>query len=50
VDRWFPRKRTPGERFVEFGEGTHTIVWEKNRYELFEIVQQFLDEGYNQDR
>ena len=41
---------TPYKRFVEFGEGTHSIIWEKNRYELFEVVQQFLDEEYHRDR
>ena len=41
---------TPYKRFVELGEGTHSIVWEKNRYELFEVVQQFLAEEYSQDR
>jgi pimeloyl-ACP methyl ester carboxylesterase len=41
---------TPYKRFVEFGEGTHAIIWEKNRYELFEVVQQFLDEEYHEGR
>ncbi len=26
-------------------EGTHTIMMEKNRLELFKTVQAFLDEG-----
>jgi hypothetical protein len=32
------------------GEGTHTIIGEKNRYELFEVVQHLLDEEYHRDR
>jgi pimeloyl-ACP methyl ester carboxylesterase len=35
---------TPYKRYVEIGEGTHTIIMEKNRMQLFEEVQQFLDE------
>jgi pimeloyl-ACP methyl ester carboxylesterase len=34
----------PYKRFVEIGEGTHTIMLEKNRMQLFQAVQQFLDE------
>jgi pimeloyl-ACP methyl ester carboxylesterase len=34
----------PYKRYVEIGEGTHTIIMEKNRLELFQAVQQFLDE------
>ncbi len=34
----------PYKRFVEIGEGTHTIIMEKNRRQLFEAVQHFLDE------
>ncbi len=34
----------PYKRFVEFGEGTHTIIMEKNRMQLFREVQLFLDE------
>jgi alpha-beta hydrolase superfamily lysophospholipase len=34
----------PYKRFVEIGEGTHTILMEKNRMQLFQAVQQFLDE------
>jgi hypothetical protein len=29
---------------VEKGECTHTIIMEKNRMQLFQAVQQFLDE------
>jgi len=34
----------PWKRYVEIGEGTHTIIMEKNRMQLFQEVQQFLDE------
>jgi pimeloyl-ACP methyl ester carboxylesterase len=34
----------PYKRYVEIGEGTHTIIMEKNRMQLFTAVQQFLDE------
>jgi pimeloyl-ACP methyl ester carboxylesterase len=36
---------SPGKRYVELAEGTHTIIMEKNRVKLFEAVQAFLDEG-----
>jgi len=36
---------TPYKRYAEIGEGTHTIMMEKNRMQLFQAVQQFLDEG-----
>jgi len=29
---------------VEIGEGTHTVIMEKNRMSLFREVQLFLDE------
>ena len=29
---------------VQIGEGTHTVIMEKNRMQLFQAVQQFLDE------
>ncbi len=32
------------KRLVEIGEGTHTVMMEKNRMELFREVQLFLDE------
>ena len=35
----------PGKRFVQLPEGTHTIMMEKNRLELFKVVQAFLDEA-----
>jgi pimeloyl-ACP methyl ester carboxylesterase len=35
----------PGKRYVMLPEGTHTIIMEKNRMMLFEVVQHFLDEA-----
>jgi pimeloyl-ACP methyl ester carboxylesterase len=34
----------PAKRLVMLGEGTHTVVMEKNRMQLFNAVQQFLEE------
>ena len=34
----------PYKRYVQIGEGTHTVIMEKNRMQLFNSVQQFLDE------
>ena len=34
----------PCKRYVQIGEGTHTVIMEKNRMQLFQAVQQFLDE------
>lgn len=34
----------PWKRYVEIGEGTHTVMMEKNRMQLFREVQLFLDE------
>ncbi|GAC1422497.1 MAG: alpha/beta fold hydrolase [Candidatus Velthaea sp.] len=34
----------PYKRYVQIGEGTHTIMMEKNRMQLFSEVQLFLDE------
>ena len=36
----------PYKRYVELGEGTHTVLMEKNRMELFREVQLFLDEKH----
>ncbi len=36
---------SPGKRYVELAEGTHSIIMERNRLKLFEAVQSFLDEG-----
>lgn len=35
----------PTKRYVELAEGTHTIIMEKNRIQLFRAVQSFLEEG-----
>jgi pimeloyl-ACP methyl ester carboxylesterase len=35
---------SPGKRLVVLGEGTHTIVMERNRGALFQAVQGFLAE------
>src|SRR5262249_20291752 len=37
-------KNTPWKRFIEIGEGTHTVIMEKNRMQLFREVQLFLDD------
>ena len=43
----FPRLvNAPYKRYVELGEGTHTIIMEKNRMNLFREVQLFLDEKH----
>jgi esterase/lipase len=36
---------SPSKRYVMLAEGTHTIIMEKNRLQLFEAVQAFLDEA-----
>lgn len=36
----------PYRRWVEIGEGTHMVMLEKNRLQVFQTVQQFLDEEY----
>src|SRR5262249_12701107 len=36
---------SPGKRYVLLAEGTHTLLMERNRLELFKTVQAFLDEG-----
>ena len=35
---------TPYKRFVELGEGTHTVMMEKNRMQFFREIMLFLDE------
>jgi pimeloyl-ACP methyl ester carboxylesterase len=37
-------KNAPRKRYVEIGEGTHTVIMERNRMQLFREVQAFLDE------
>ena len=39
---------SPGKRYVELAEGTHSIIMEKNRLQLFKAVQAFLDESAGQ--
>ncbi|WP_315838339.1 alpha/beta hydrolase [Bradyrhizobium prioriisuperbiae] len=36
---------TPYKRFVELGEGTHTVMMEKNRMQFFREIRGFLDEA-----
>jgi pimeloyl-ACP methyl ester carboxylesterase len=36
---------SPGKRLVQLAEGTHHMMLEKNRLELFKTVQAFLDDG-----
>jgi pimeloyl-ACP methyl ester carboxylesterase len=36
----------PYKSYIEIGEGTHTVVMEKNRMILFRAVQAFLDEPF----
>jgi pimeloyl-ACP methyl ester carboxylesterase len=36
----------PYRRYVEISEGTHTVIMEKNRMQLFREVQLFLDEKF----
>ncbi len=36
--------QTPWKRFVEIGQGTHTVILEKNRMQLFDGVADFLEE------
>jgi pimeloyl-ACP methyl ester carboxylesterase len=37
-------KNTPYKRLVEIGEGTHTVMLEKNRMQFFREIMGFLDE------
>jgi pimeloyl-ACP methyl ester carboxylesterase len=37
--------RAPWKRFVEIGEGTHMVMMEKNRMQLFREVAAFLEES-----
>ena len=36
----------PYRRWVEIGEGTHSVLLEKNRMQVFEAVQAFLQENF----
>ena len=41
----FPQlTNAPWKRYTIIGEGTHTIIMEKNRQQLFDVVQAFLEE------
>jgi pimeloyl-ACP methyl ester carboxylesterase len=40
---------TPYKRYVQIGEGTHTVMMEKNRMQLFQAVQHFLDERLSEN-
>jgi esterase/lipase len=40
----------PAKQLVMFGEGTHNIYLEKNRMQLFNEVQNFLEEKLNGGR
>jgi alpha-beta hydrolase superfamily lysophospholipase len=40
----------PAKRLVMIGEATHTVIMEKNRMQLFNEVQLFLDEKLGQPR
>ncbi|MBN9560972.1 MAG: alpha/beta hydrolase [Alphaproteobacteria bacterium] len=41
---------TPRKRLAMIGEATHTVLMERNRMELFEQVQLFLEDGLPQRR
>jgi pimeloyl-ACP methyl ester carboxylesterase len=42
----FPRLvNAPYKQYLEIGEGTHSVMLEKNRMLLFRAVQRFLDDG-----
>jgi pimeloyl-ACP methyl ester carboxylesterase len=40
----------PAKRLVMYGEGTHSIIMEKNRMQLFNAVQDFLEEKLEANR
>ena len=37
---------SPNKRLVMLGEGTHSIIMERNRLELFQVVQDFLEANF----
>jgi hypothetical protein len=37
-------KNTAYKRYVELGQGTHTVMLEKNRMQFFREIKAFLDE------
>ena len=40
--------RSPNKRLVMLGEGTHSIIMERNRLELFQVVQDFLEADFRE--
>ena len=51
VHAYFPKlTNAPYKAYVEIGEGTHSVIMEKNRMQLFKAVQQFLDEDFKPGR
>ena len=40
----------PAKRLVMIGEATHTVIMEKNRMQLFNEAQLFLDEKLGRPR
>ena len=50
IDHFAKLTNAPYKRYVEIGEGTHTVIMEKNRMQLFQAVQQFLDEDLKPER
>ena len=43
-------ENVPYKSCIEIGEGTHTVMLEKNRMRLFRAVQSFLDDDLRADR
>jgi hypothetical protein len=40
-------KNAPVRRLVQIGEGTHTVIMERNRMQLFRETQLFLESPAN---
>ena len=40
----------PAKRLLMYGEGTHSVIMEKNRMQLFNAVQDFLEEKLEANR
>jgi pimeloyl-ACP methyl ester carboxylesterase len=36
---------SPSKSLIELAKGTHSVMMERNRFQLFEAVQAFLDQG-----
>ena len=46
ADAYFAKLTSaPYKRFVQLGEGTHTVMLEKNRMQFFHEILGFLDES-----